>query len=170
MGVGQQAAIWAFAGFCGAMIIPILNGSNQAIWQSKVSPDLQGRVFSVRLLIAQIAAPVAMLMAGPMADKIFEPAMSGDTVMSSAFGWLVGTGPGAGMGLMLVIAGFLGVLVGVGGYMFPIVRNVEKILPDHDEKPKPKISPEKQRRLQDLLRYPSERCSARPPQQIEIGH
>ena len=151
MGVGQQAAIWAFAGFCGAMIIPILNGSNQAIWQSKVSPDLQGRVFSVRLLIAQIAAPVAMLMAGPMADKIFEPAMSGDTVMSTAFGWLVGTGPGAGMGLMLVIAGFLGVLVGVGGYMFPVARNVETILPDFDEKTTPQIDPEKQQRLQDLL-------------------
>ncbi len=151
MGVGKQAVIWAFAGFCGAMINPILNGSNQAIWQSKVAPDLQGRVFSVRLLIAQITIPVAMLMTGPLADKIFEPAMSSDSVMSSAFGWLVGTGPGAGMALMLVAAGALGVLVGVGGYMFPTIRNVETLLPDHDEKPAPKINPEKQQRLQELL-------------------
>lgn len=151
MGIGKQAAIWAIAGFFGALFIPILNGSNQAIWQAKVEPDLQGRVFSVRRLIAQITAPIAMLMAGPLADKIFEPAMSSDSVMSSAFGWLVGTGPGSGMALMLVIAGVLGVLVGLGGYMFPIVRNVEIILPDYDENSAPAISPEKQQRLQELL-------------------
>ena len=149
MGVGKQVAIWAFAGFCGALIIPVLNGSNQAIWQAKVSPDLQGRVFSVRRLIAQITAPVAMLMAGPLADQFFEPAMSTDSVMSASFGWLVGTGPGAGMALMLVIAGVLGVVVGVGGYVFPAIRNVEKILPDHDQIAK--VDPEKQQRLDELL-------------------
>jgi MFS family permease len=151
MGVGEQAAIWAIAGFCGALIIPILNGSNQAIWQAKVEPDLQGRVFSVRRLIAQIAAPIAMLMAGPLADKIFEPAMTSDTLMSSTYGWLVGTDPGSGMGLMLVISGILGVIVGVAGYMFPTVRNVETILPDHDTKAPSTINLQKQQRLQALL-------------------
>jgi MFS family permease len=149
MGIGKQAAIWAIAGFCGALIIPILNGSNQAIWQAKVEPDLQGRVFSVRRLIAQITAPVAMLMAGPLADRLFEPAMSTESVMSTAFGWLVGTGPGAGMALMLVLAGALGIAVGAGGYLFPIIRNVETILPDHDQITA--ISPEKRQRLQELL-------------------
>jgi hypothetical protein len=52
---------------------------------------------------------------------------------------------------MLVIAGALGVIVGVSGYMFPVVRGVETILPDHDAKPIPAISPEKQQRLQELL-------------------
>jgi MFS family permease len=151
MGVGKQASIWAFAGFCGALILPVLNGSNQAIWQAKVEPDLQGRVFSVRRLIAQITAPVAMLMAGPLADNIFEPAMSTDSMMSSIFGWLVGTGPGAGMAVMLIIAGTLGVMVGIGGYMFPIIRNVETILPDHDQKSVPAITPQKRQRLQELL-------------------
>jgi hypothetical protein len=46
-------------------------------------------------------------------------------------GWLIGTGPGAGMSLMFVIAGALGMLVGFAGYAFPAVRNVEDILPDH---------------------------------------
>jgi hypothetical protein len=35
------------------------------------------------------------------------------------------------MSLMFVIAGALGILVGLGGYAFPAVRNVEDILPDH---------------------------------------
>jgi hypothetical protein len=121
------------ASFTGAMIIPILNGSNQAIWQAKVAPDVQGRVFSVRRLIAQITSPLAMLLAGPLADYLFEPAMAKGGLLAPTFGGLMGTGPGAGMSLMFVISGGLGVLVGLGGYLFPIVRNVEQLLPDHDE-------------------------------------
>jgi DHA3 family macrolide efflux protein-like MFS transporter len=44
-------------------------------WQAKVPPEIQGKVFSARLLIAQIASPLSMLAAGPIADYIFIPAM-----------------------------------------------------------------------------------------------
>jgi MFS family permease len=132
LGIGRSVLWWAVGGFMGGLIIPILNGSNQAIWQVKVPPDIQGRVFSVRRLIAQISAPVAMLAAGPLADKLFEPAMAEGGAWAGAFGWLVGTGPGAGMGLMFVFTGLLGAAVGLGGYLFPAVRNVEDIMPDHD--------------------------------------
>ena len=132
MGVGQSVFIWATASFMGQFIIPILNGSNQAIWQSKVAPDVQGRVFAVRRLIAQITAPLATAMAGPLADNLFEPAMQPDGAWAPLFGWLVGTGTGAGMSLMFVITGLIGVAVGLGGYLFPAVRNAEDILPDHE--------------------------------------
>jgi hypothetical protein len=132
LGIGRSVLWWAVGGFMGGLIIPILNGSNQAIWQAKVQPDVQGRVFSIRRLIAQISAPAAMLAAGPLADNLFEPAMAEGGPWTAAFGWLVGVGPGAGMGLMFVFAGLLGAAVGLGGYLFPAIRNVEDIMPDHD--------------------------------------
>jgi len=49
-----------------------------------------------------------------------------------AFGWLVGTGPGAGMALLIIVTGLMAMTVGVSGYLFPAVRNAEDILPDHD--------------------------------------
>lgn len=133
LGLGRNLPIWIVAMFIGSLFLPILNGSNQAIWQSKVPPDLQGRVFSVRRLIAQIAAPLAMLMAGPLADYVFEPAMSEGGALAPTFGGLLGTGPGAGMALMFVISGVLSMFVGLGGYLFPVIRDVERLLPDHDE-------------------------------------
>lgn len=139
MGVGQGLFIWATASFFTQFAIPTLNGSNQAIWQAKVSPDIQGRVFSVRRLIAQITAPLAVAMAGPLADKVFEPAMREGTALSNTFKWLIPVGPGAGMALMFVITGLAGVLVGLGGYLFPAIRDAETILPDHDAVP---VSPE----------------------------
>jgi MFS transporter, DHA3 family, macrolide efflux protein len=132
MGIGQSLFWWALGGFMTGFIIPILNGSNQAIWQAKVQPDVQGRVFAVRRLIAQISAPIAMLSAGPLADRVFEPAMVDGGSLAGAFGWLVGTGPGAGMGLMFVITATLGALIALAGFLFPSIRNVEDIMPDHD--------------------------------------
>ncbi|MFN8452092.1 MAG: MFS transporter [Anaerolineae bacterium] len=75
VGVGQTVALWSLGWFVCWLAAPILNGSSQAIWQSKVAPDVQGRVFAARRMIAQIVAPVSMLLAGPLADRIFEPAM-----------------------------------------------------------------------------------------------
>ncbi len=131
MGLGRGLYVWPLAAFINLFFIPIVNGSNQAIWQSKVAPDVQGRVFATRAMIAQISVPVAMLLSGPLADYYFEPAMAVGGSLEPFFSSLVGSGPGAGMGLMFVIAGLCGVLIGFGGYAFKVVRNVEDIIPDH---------------------------------------
>jgi MFS family permease len=122
---------WYAANFVGAGTIPILNGSNQAIWQSKVAPDVQGRVFSVRRLIAQISAPLSILLAGPLADRVFEPAMMPGGALAGTFGALIGTGPGHGMALMLLLTGAVVVLVGAVPYAIPAIREAERLLPDH---------------------------------------
>ena len=94
---------------------------------------MQGRVFSARRLIAWFTNPITPIIAGAAADFVFEPAMSADTSMAAAFGPLVGTGPGAGMGLMMVLCGLLCLLVPVVAYFIPAIRNAESILPDHDQ-------------------------------------
>lgn len=133
MGVSRELMLWAAAAFLGAFFIPILNGSNQAIWQAKVEPAVQGRVFAARRLIAQVTAPLAMMLAGPLADGFFEPAFRLQAGWAQALAWLVGVGPGAGMALMFVISGALGVAVGLGGYAFAAVRLAENLLPDHGQ-------------------------------------
>ncbi len=80
--------------------LPIINGSNQAIWQSKVAPDIQGRVFSIRRLIAWLVSPLAMLIAGPLADRVMEPAMQPGGSLFNSFSPWVGSGPGSGMALL----------------------------------------------------------------------
>ena len=132
MGVGRELAVWGIAAFSGSFILPFINGSNQAIWQAKVAPDVQGKVFAARRLIAQITSPAAMVIAGPLADGVFEPAMADGGRLAAVLGWAVGTGPGAGMALMLVVFGALGAIVGILGYFVRAVRDAETILPDHD--------------------------------------
>jgi len=132
LGIGQGLALWIPAMVASALFSPLINASNQAIWQSKVAPDLQGRVFSARRLIAWFTQPIAPVIAGTMADFVLEPAMRTNSAMASIFGGLVGTGPGAGMGLVMVFCGLSAAMVGLTGYFIPAIREAEDILPDHD--------------------------------------
>jgi MFS transporter, DHA3 family, macrolide efflux protein len=128
--------VWLTAGVLGAPLVgALINASNQAIWQSKVAPDLQGRVFSSRRLIAWFTTPISPIIGGVLADFVMEPAMQTGTLLPSMFGWLVGTGPGSGMGLLMIFCGIAISVIGVAGYFIPAVRNAEDLLPDHDQSP-----------------------------------
>jgi len=131
-GFGKWLPLWVGAMALSTLFSPLINGSNQAIWQSKVAPDLQGRVFSARRLIAWMTNPISPLIAGTLADHVLEPAMRVPNGFSSLFGWLVPPGPGAGMGLLIFFGGLGATLAGLAGYFVYSIRHAEDILPDHD--------------------------------------
>ena len=106
---------------------PIAGGSSQSIWQSKVPPSLQGRVFAVRQISAISAAPIAFLLAGITADHVFEPLMA---EASGALGAIVGSGPGRGIGLMFVLAGVFTIVTMSAAWTLPRIRNLETEVPD----------------------------------------
>jgi len=133
LGLGRAPLVWMLASFMEMFFLPFTNGSNQAIWQSKVPPEMQGRVFAVRSQIAQISAPVAMAITGPLTDRVLTPSMDVGGSLAPVFGWLVGVGPGAGISLLFVVMGVAGFLTGLAGYLLPHIRNVEEIIPDHDQ-------------------------------------
>lgn len=135
MGLGQSLPVWMGAALIGSLISPILNGSNQAIWQAKVPPDIQGKVFGARRMIAWMASPLAMLLAGPAADRFFTPALMPDGPLAEVFGPWVGVGPGAGMGLMLVLAGLAEAAIALLAYALPFIRQAESLIPDHEAAP-----------------------------------
>ena len=137
IGVGRSIQVWAAGAFLALFFMPLVNGSSQAIWQAKVSPDIQGKVFATRRLVAQISAPVAMIMGGRLADAVFEPAMASGGAFAQFFQPLVGSGPGSGMAVIFVFAGILGVIAASIGYLVPVIRNVETLLPDHDAPTEP---------------------------------
>ncbi len=152
MGFGRAIPIWAVAAFFGMFFIPIINGSNQAIWQAKVPPDLQGKVFSIRRLIAWFVSPLAMLVAGPIADKVLEPAMRNpQSSLAQSLGWLLGTGPGRGMAILFIIGGGLAAMVGIVGFAIRILREADTLLPDHDTIPSALPVDGRLARMQELL-------------------
>jgi DHA3 family macrolide efflux protein-like MFS transporter len=53
----------------------------------------------------------------------------------------VGTGPGAGIGLIFVFLGLIGVAIALSGYAVKAVRDVEKTIPDYDTIKEPAQAP-----------------------------
>lgn len=112
------------------LFLPIVNGASQVVWQTKVAEGAQGRVFSLRRMIGSAISPVAVLLAGPLADNVFEPALATGGALAGTVGGIIGTGAGRGIGFIYVLAGVAIMLLAITGWLLPHVRNIETELPD----------------------------------------
>jgi MFS family permease len=113
------------------IVVSLVQSISNAIWQMKVSPEIQGRVFSLRYMLATIITPLAYLCAGPLADNVFGPMMQEDGILANTLiGNILEIGPGRGIGLIYIISGIIVVFISIVMYLNPRVRNLEKEIPD----------------------------------------
>lgn len=135
VGSSTMLVVVLIALWVGMLVVPYASAMSQSIWMAKVEPDVQGRVFSVRAMIAQITNPVALAMTGLLVDRVFIPLMASDSGLASAFARLTGRGPSAGYGAFFVAIGIACILVAIAAWSFAPLRNLERDLPDAEGLP-----------------------------------
>jgi DHA3 family macrolide efflux protein-like MFS transporter len=118
------------AGFVYTFCQPFINGCDQAIWQTKVPLEVQGRVFATRRAIEHASGLLAYLAAGPLADRVFGPLLAPDGALAASIGPIMGVGPGRGIGLLFVVMGLATLLISLWGNLSPRIRLIEDDLPD----------------------------------------
>lgn len=116
-GIGQGSLIWTTTQFCSSLNFPVIGSSIDAIWLSKVRPEIQGRVFAARSMIMMIISALGYLIAGPLADLVFEPAMMSEGFLAPLLGGLFGTEKGSGIALLYVMCAMSMWLIGLGGWV-----------------------------------------------------
>ncbi|MEM7583695.1 MAG: MFS transporter [Acidobacteriota bacterium] len=109
---------------------PLIFGCSEALWQAKVPVEMQGRVFALKNMVTRLAMPIAYVVAGPLADQVFEPLMRVGGPLAGTVGQVIGTGPGRGIGLMLILFGTLPILAAALAWLNPKIRNFERDIPD----------------------------------------
>ena len=129
-GLQTSVVLITIGAFVAFFSIPIFQSSSNVIWQTKVPPDIQGKVFSIRRMIAWSSRPLAYLIAGPLADRLFEPLLTVDGALAQSVGQLIGTGAGRGIGLMFIVMGSLTIIATIIAYQYAPLRLVEDELPD----------------------------------------
>jgi MFS family permease len=129
-GLWPSALLIAAAGFVFLFAAPIILGCSQALWQAKVAPDLQGRVFAVRRMVAWSTLPLGFVAAGPLADRVFEPLLAAGGPLAGSIGGLIGTGKGRGIALLLIVLGLLVLVIVAAFSRYPRLRRLEAELPD----------------------------------------
>jgi MFS family permease len=130
--MGWQPSAWliALGAFTAHFAIAIILASNQALWQSKVAPEVQGRVFATQQMVAQATRPLAYLIAGALADYVFNPWLMPGGMLAGSVGPFIGIGPGRGIALLFVVMGVIKFGVVLAGFLNPHIRQVEDELPD----------------------------------------
>ena len=118
-GLGQNLTLWLPAQFCSSLNFPLLGSSKTALWMEAVPPKLQGRVFAADDLVIKLVSAIATLIAGPLCDRVLEPAMQSETILSSLFAPIFGKGAGAGMALLYVLCAIAMFAVGAIGFRLP---------------------------------------------------
>jgi hypothetical protein len=91
---------------------------------------MQGRVFSIRRMLARSMIPLAYLSAGPLSDGVFKPLLSENGALASTIGQIFGVGPSRGIGLLIFLMGEIIVVLTLAAATDPRVRNLEAELPD----------------------------------------
>ncbi len=121
--LSKNVYLLSIFGFILSLLGVITNASSQAIWQSKVTPQLQGRVFSARRVIAQLVGTIPMISSGPIIDNVISKYFIDTNKFLSYFG----IGKGGAMSFMTFLSGIFVVIVAIVAFSNKIVMNVETI-------------------------------------------
>lgn len=127
-GIGNSIFIWCLGGFVW-MLCGSLSGISNAFFSSKIPAAMQGRVFGAMGMASELLAPLSFGFAGVLADNFFEPLMA-NPGFASKVSWLVGTGKGSGMGLMIIISGVVSMLLVLPVFFIKPLRDADILLPD----------------------------------------
>jgi MFS transporter, DHA3 family, macrolide efflux protein len=119
MGLAWTPWLWIASALAAGAVLPAVNSAYQAIWQTHVPEERQGRVFGARRLLAQSSLPLGLLVAGPVVDYALTPLFA-DTGGAPAA--LLGTGKTGATALFLVFAGILGLAAVLTAMTSPRLR------------------------------------------------
>ncbi|MCH0563659.1 MFS transporter [Streptomyces sp. MUM 136J] len=126
-----SVALVATAAFGFMFCSMIIDGTSRSIIGTEVEPDLQGRAFATFNMVTNTVLCSSYLLAGPVADRVFEPLLAEKGPLAGSVGEVLGTGPGRGMALLLGLLGLLVLATAVAGYLTPALRGLS------DRAPKP---------------------------------
>jgi len=129
-GIGQNLLIWLPMQFLSSVNFPIMGSARQGIILTKVEANLQGRVLAISSTLVGVASPLAKLIAGPLADRVFTPAMEENGFLTTVFGGIFGVGEGSGIALLYTLSAVGLIVVGIVGFSISNLRQIETLLPD----------------------------------------
>jgi MFS family permease len=130
-GTRPSAPLIGVAAFAVLFAVPIAGGASHALWQRKVPPTIQGGVFAVRVALGYITLPTALLIAGPLAELIFEPLLAPEGALASSAGALLGVGAGRGAALLFILLGAVSLSVALLARRSPALAGLERDIPDY---------------------------------------
>lgn len=95
------------------VFMPAVQIGAEVLIRKNLANEVQGRAFGLIGFITQMGYIVAYISSGILSDYVFEPFMCGNSLLAIKIGKVIGTGPGRGNALLILLAGILLAIIGV---------------------------------------------------------
>lgn len=128
LGFARSVPFWFLGTLLTMVCMSIYLGSIGTLFQRKIPPELQGRVFAMRRMITIAGQPIVLFAVGPLVDKVFNPLMDGP--LGARLAPIFGTHSARGASLLLVLVGLMLMAVPALTALNPRVRHLEDEIPD----------------------------------------
>lgn len=126
LGLSTSIIFIIIVGFMFFASLPFINTSIEVLIRVNIDNRKQGRVWSIISTITYFGSIVAFVVAGFLADKVFNPLLEVNGKLAGTVGSIIGVGEGRGIGLMLIISGiaisFISILISRNKF----IRNLER--------------------------------------------
>ncbi len=105
IGVNTNLIFITIVGFLFFSFLPFVNTSIEVLIRNNIDNEKQGRIWSIISTITYFGSIIAFLVAGFLADKIFNPLLQPGGLLALSIGKIIGIGETRGIGLIFIIAG-----------------------------------------------------------------
>jgi len=126
LGLTPIIFIIAASGFLFFACLPFINTSADVLIRTNIPKEKQGRVWGCVGTLSQLGYLLAYAVSGLLADFIFNPMLTENGILALTVGRVTGVGNGRGIGLMLIISGFMLVIIAVAIGKLRYIRTLEK--------------------------------------------
>lgn len=131
MGISPLWIVIAIGFFLFMLPTPYANGTLGSLLQLKIATKMLGRVGSLVNCLMKIVTPIAIILSGILADKVFNPLLiEGGKLANTFIGEIIGVGEGRGIGLLFVICGFILLIICISMLFNKNVSDLERLNPD----------------------------------------
>lgn len=144
IGLGWVAQPWAYYTlvFVAICVAGIADACVNALWMRSLGTASRASVFALINMLTIAATSVFTLLAGLAVDHWLQPAMQPGGAYAASLGPWLGTGPGRGLGLLLVGLGAMFGLLVIATLASGAMRRLGRALPvSPDRQPEPEVEP-----------------------------
>jgi hypothetical protein len=110
MGLSTYLSLITIFLFLFFLCLPLINTSAEVLIRTGIPNHKQGRIWGFTSFLSQTGYIAAYLSAGFLSDRIFSPLLTNNGFLAHSIGRVIGTGPGRGSALILIICG-LGLII-----------------------------------------------------------
>ncbi|WP_410509077.1 MFS transporter [Methanosarcina hadiensis] len=127
LGLSTNIAFVTLAGFLFFATLPFINTSIEVLIRKNIDNSKQGRVWSIISMVTYLGSIIAFTVSGFLADKIFNPLLEADGLLSQTAGSIIGVGNGRGIALMFIISGLMISLIALLIWKNKKIKELENI-------------------------------------------